>query len=550
MVSTAKVAFEALDVLGTGDGSPVAKVAAVYVQILHTLDESPWPVGPGLLSDFVNGSGGAAAYAASVERRVYPTYPIGEAPEVYPVRAKLPKLTRKDVERNPYSAQVPDSIQDSREQQRILRDQHNRQQAGDSTFDAGLLLKYTPNKLYTLGSMGRFYHESHGIIIARYVRFKDMLDSDYQGAPCGRLKSNSDTVDWTVTNDFTKSGPGLVEGVCFIADVPPDDSYGWLVTHGANPADMGPDAITTPAQDVPYYWTKSGYVGLAGTGRPVGYRWGKALNSGLQAGRFMVSMGSHESALLKAEVTAALDQLTTSVNQLAAIDEGHDNSIEGLTTSIANVSASLQVLTAKLAREEAMRVRDVASIRNELFGGTDWSVAIRAEANNVRGEFQQADDAIRSMAYNAVAAVAALQATLNGINFTDMTSRLDGIEQLVLGISSRALNYIVPFGFTTTPSASEVLLLKTFADSVTFKQDFAGSHLDVGTNPAATYVLTIYKNGVSVGTISISTSGVGTFSSSGLEVEFAAGDVMKIEGAATAPTSLANVSAALKGTMI
>lgn len=549
MVSSAKVVYEGLDVLSTGAGDSAAKVAAYYLQVLHSYDEIPWPIGPGLNANFVDGAGGSA-YSVSVERRVYPAFESTDESAAYAIRTRLPKLTRKDVERNPYSAQIPDSPQDAKEQQRVLRDQHNRTQAGDSSFDAGLLLKYTPNQLYTLGSLGRFYHESYGIIMARYVRFVSMLDSDYQGAPCGRLKRNSDTVDWNVTNDYTKSGPGLVEGVCFVADVPPDGSFGWLVTHGANPADMGPEDAQVPQQDQTYYWTKSGYVGLTGTGRPVGYRWGKATNSGLQAGRFMVSLGGLETSEIRVALDAEVAAIQATLEQLAAADSGFSGSIASLWNSVAASTANLESLAAKLAREEMIRARDVASIRNELFGGTDWSVAIRAEANNVRAEFQEADDLIRVTAYNAAAAVAALQVTLNGINFTELTSRLDGLEQLVLRVSARALSYVVPFGFTTAPTASEVMLLHTFADSVTFKQDWAGSSGKVGVNPAATYSLDVQKNGVSVGTISISTGGVVTFSSGGLEVEFAAGDVMEIRGAATAPTSLANVSVALKGTMI
>lgn len=108
--------------------------------------------------------------------------------------------------------------------------------------------------------------------------------------------------------------------------------------------------------------------------------------------------------------------------------------------------------------------------------------------------------------------------------------------------------YRVGFFWTTAPAASEVLLLHTFSDNMTFADDFAGSVADVGTNPAATFDLDVQKNGASVGTISIATGGAVTFTSTGGAVSFATGDQMKLVGPAT-PGTAANVSITFKGTL-
>ncbi len=107
-------------------------------------------------------------------------------------------------------------------------------------------------------------------------------------------------------------------------------------------------------------------------------------------------------------------------------------------------------------------------------------------------------------------------------------------------------DYRVGFFFTTAPLSLEVLLLHVFTDAVTFADDFAGARGDAGTDPAATFVLDVRKNGASVGSISVSTSGVFTFSTTGSSVSFAAGDRMSIVGPSTVG-SAADVCVTLKG---
>lgn len=121
----------------------------------------------------------------------------------------------------------------------------------------------------------------------------------------------------------------------------------------------------------------------------------------------------------------------------------------------------------------------------------------------------------------------------------------DKIESLATTTSVRP----VAFFFTTTPTASEVLLLYTACESITLADDFAGSVGDVGTNPASSFVLDVQKNGASVGTVTISTGGVFTFVTSGSTVSLAVGDQLKVLGPVTPDTTIANVSITFKGAL-
>lgn len=116
-----------------------------------------------------------------------------------------------------------------------------------------------------------------------------------------------------------------------------------------------------------------------------------------------------------------------------------------------------------------------------------------------------------------------------------------------------SLKYVVPLGFPSNLTATEVELLHTFTEAVDFPANWGGAQGSVGTNPAASFVLTLSKitAGVSttVGTITVSTGGVFTFATSGGTAKsFAVGDVLKIVGPNPLDASIANFSATLTGT--
>jgi len=89
-----------------------------------------------------------------------------------------------------------------------------------------------------------------------------------------------------------------------------------------------------------------------------------------------------------------------------------------------------------------------------------------------------------------------------------------------------------------------------FTRDVRFLTDLSDSQADAGTAPSgSSYVLTIYRNGVSIGTItwsSGSTTGAFSFST---DKDFAAGDVLRISGSATT-SGISDVSVTVVGKML
>lgn len=99
--------------------------------------------------------------------------------------------------------------------------------------------------------------------------------------------------------------------------------------------------------------------------------------------------------------------------------------------------------------------------------------------------------------------------------------------------------------FTTSPLASEVLLLHTATDDFTLAANFGGSSVKVGVNPTAAWVGNVSINGTNFGTVSISTSGVVTFASTLQDVN--AGDVLAFTAPASADITIASVAFTFRG---
>lgn len=85
---------------------------------------------------------------------------------------------------------------------------------------------------------------------------------------------------------------------------------------------------------------------------------------------------------------------------------------------------------------------------------------------------------------------------------------------------------------------------------VEWPDDFAGSYGHVGTNPASSAVFTIKKNGSTVGSISINTSGVFTFATTGAATSLVAGDRLTIEAPTPQDANLADVGFNLAGARV
>ena len=121
----------------------------------------------------------------------------------------------------------------------------------------------------------------------------------------------------------------------------------------------------------------------------------------------------------------------------------------------------------------------------------------------------------------------------------------DGADTIAVKVSQ----YILPLFFTTTPTDGEVLLLHKAGADFTIPADFtAALESHVGTNPTATFDLTVAQNGATIGTISVSTGGVVTATTtSGAAKAIAQGDLIAITGPGTADTTAANMAFTIIG---
>lgn len=96
--------------------------------------------------------------------------------------------------------------------------------------------------------------------------------------------------------------------------------------------------------------------------------------------------------------------------------------------------------------------------------------------------------------------------------------------------------------------ASEVVGLIVFEQPAGFLGNFAGARGRILTNPTSSFVCNITQNGTSVGSMTISTSGVFTFTSSlGLPVNCVAGDYLSFVAPVTPDATAANFSWTLVG---
>lgn len=115
-------------------------------------------------------------------------------------------------------------------------------------------------------------------------------------------------------------------------------------------------------------------------------------------------------------------------------------------------------------------------------------------------------------------------------------------------------SYDWPFRFAGLPTANAVLDAFVAGREITFPADFAGSSGYIGTNPTSTLTLTIKSggtwanDGTTVGTISISTSGVFTFATDGGTAKvISAGTLLKVIGPGSVDATAKDVAFTLLG---
>lgn len=120
-------------------------------------------------------------------------------------------------------------------------------------------------------------------------------------------------------------------------------------------------------------------------------------------------------------------------------------------------------------------------------------------------------------------------------------------DPIVGSTSGEFSTYLVHLSFIGTPPAQGYMGGHKFLDAVLFPADFAGSAGEVETDPASDFVISVRKNDVEVGTITISLAGAFSFNTSGgSAVSFAVGDKLTFIAPDSVGTA-ANFACTLEG---
>lgn len=119
---------------------------------------------------------------------------------------------------------------------------------------------------------------------------------------------------------------------------------------------------------------------------------------------------------------------------------------------------------------------------------------------------------------------------------------------LILLYAGSTVPYDIGVSITGLPDDNVEVMKFVAVRTIDFADDFGGSRGHVGVNPTATSIFSVSKNGSAIGTISISTSGVFTFVTTGAGVNLVAGDRIAIQSPTPQDATLANVAIILFGT--
>lgn len=110
--------------------------------------------------------------------------------------------------------------------------------------------------------------------------------------------------------------------------------------------------------------------------------------------------------------------------------------------------------------------------------------------------------------------------------------------------------YDIRISFGETPIADEIIDTIPIVREISFPANFSGSVGIIGANPTSTLVLDVKDDGTTIGTISISTTGVFTFATVGGTAKVvAAGSFLTIVAPATPDATAANMQVTFSGAL-
>jgi hypothetical protein len=369
-----------------------------------------------------------------------------------------------NIEKNPYASRLPSTTEETseylHEQQRILREQHNITQAGDTTFDYGLLFQLYAREEFNLGSLGRFKHDQFGIIHARFCKLSGFIESTAQGKPVGWLQSRT-SVDWVVTNDFSKSNSDLLAGICFFYDLPSDDMYGWVAVNGPNIGIIRLTDDEIPQIDDPLGWTESHRL-AAGTNWSTLRLVAELGEPFIRPGQGFIRVERITENLIQELIDDNLGPVNESIGNLQDTVTAQGLTLSAYGQSIANLQQADLNFQAALDRESAARVRDIKSVRDAIQTQYDWNQEINEASNALRLEFSQALDAVAQVSTNAYNIAASVQSTVAGFDLSGLSNRVDAAESGVSFLTTRLVNFTVDW---SSPVDGQVLISTHFTNS-------------------------------------------------------------------------------------
>lgn len=304
---------------------------------------------PGMINEMQPQRVSIGMLSGSMESRPTPAQVFAPFPVAEPQQREDTPAPKE----SPAIAQVQKVMDSVRESQELLRATHEKAQAGDTTVPWEFLTRLSTEQLFTPGSLGRFYHDDFGIILARYVKFVDMNPAlRWVNAPVGRLR-DADTFAWEVTNRFDKSSAFLAEGIIAAYRMPRDGQYGWVTVSGANHTRLLLKSTPRPTQWQNLAWLEDEALGGDVAGTILGYVVSAGGSTKLDPGRVFIQVGGATRKHIESYFDASLLEIQAifdEIEQRIVALEGSENP-----QSLAQLTSEVAQLRANLEREAASR---------------------------------------------------------------------------------------------------------------------------------------------------------------------------------------------------
>jgi hypothetical protein len=119
-------------------------------------------------------------------------------------------------------------------------------------------------------------------------------------------------------------------------------------------------------------------------------------------------------------------------------------------------------------------------------------------------------------------------------------STIDTIDQVVVGevATSETRQLLISMTYCATPGAQAFMGAAEILNTATLPVDFDGASGSVQTSPGSDYVISVHLNGVECGTVTIASTGVFTFATTGgATVPLAFGDTLSFHAPSSVGTA-------------